>query len=225
MYLSGLLAGALVLGAHSLSASAVTQDTAKSEKETQATVPPTQNTAQEGPASTGTASEAKKAAEGKKAPDKNKPPSETKKPSEVNNVAKPAEESNTALPGSAGQAATRDSADKPAESTTQPAAASEPRKIVIRHGGIQEPAAQIVPDMPPGEANERKQKAEESLAGAEVRLRLLDIRSLDSQQKDTVTQIQNYMLKARSALRDGDTQRGYTLALKAYLLADDLVKH
>jgi hypothetical protein len=33
------------------------------------------------------------------------------------------------------------------------------------------------------------------------------------------------MTGARSALKDGDTQRAHTLASKAQLLSDDLAKH
>jgi hypothetical protein len=40
-----------------------------------------------------------------------------------------------------------------------------------------------------------------------------------------VVQIRQYMDVARSALNESDTQRAHTLALKAYLLSDDLVKH
>jgi hypothetical protein len=38
-------------------------------------------------------------------------------------------------------------------------------------------------------------------------------------------QIRHYIDGARSALKESDTQRAHTLALKAYLLSDDLVKH
>jgi hypothetical protein len=103
--------------------------------------------------------------------------------------------------------------------------AAEPRKVVVRHGGALEPRAQIVPDLPHQQAVEQRRDADEMLVGADDRLKLLGARTLTPEQRDTVTQIQNYMEKARAALRDGDTQRGHTLALKAYLLADDLVKH
>lgn len=101
----------------------------------------------------------------------------------------------------------------------------EPHKVVIRRGGTLEPGAQISPDIPPDEALKLRQKAEEMLAASEDRLKLLAGRTLGAPQQQTTTQIRNYMDKSRSALREGDAQRGHTLALKAYLLADDLVKH
>jgi hypothetical protein len=40
-----------------------------------------------------------------------------------------------------------------------------------------------------------------------------------------VGQIGNYMAGTRSALKEGDVRRASTLAQKAHLLAEDLVKH
>ena len=111
------------------------------------------------------------------------------------------------------------------KAAAQPPSDGEPRKIVVRQGGAQEPSAQIVPGMLPGEAAKQRQGAEEMLVSADDRLKQLAGRTLDAARQETVAQIRNYMEKARSALNDGDTQRGHTLALKAYLLADDLVKH
>jgi hypothetical protein len=116
-------------------------------------------------------------------------------------------------------------ATSPKTDEEKPPVEPEPHKVVVRHGGAPEPRAQIVPDLPPEQAIEQRKNADEMLVGAEDRLRLLGARTLDLEQQETVTQIRNYMAKARAALKDGDTQRGHTLALKAYLLADDLVKH
>jgi len=100
-----------------------------------------------------------------------------------------------------------------------------PRKIVVREGGVREPSAQLVPGMTPEEASRQRQKTEEMLASAEDNLRQLDERSLNSSQQDTVGQVRNYMEGSRAALKDGDTPRAHTLALKARLLSEDLLKH
>jgi hypothetical protein len=102
---------------------------------------------------------------------------------------------------------------------------AEPRKTVIRHGGALEPTAQIVPGMPREEAMHLRLDTEELLASAGGNLRTLGARGLESQPQETMTQIRDYMEKAQSALKDGDVRRAHTLALKAHLLADDLVKH
>ena len=111
------------------------------------------------------------------------------------------------------------------KSVPKPAPAGEPRKIVIREGGAIEPPAQIVPGMTPQEASRERQNAVELLTSTEENLKRLTARTLDSRQQETVAQIHYYADGARSALQDGDTQRAHTLALKAHLLAEDLVKH
>ena len=107
----------------------------------------------------------------------------------------------------------------------KPTPAGPPRKIVVREGGAIAPSAQIVPGLAPQEADQQRQHAVQLLASTEENLKRLSGRTLDSRQQETVAQIHNYTDGARSALREGDTQRAHTLALKAHLLADDLVKH
>jgi hypothetical protein len=100
-----------------------------------------------------------------------------------------------------------------------------PRKIVVREGGASEPAAQIAPGITPAEAARQRQNAERLLGSTDGQLKLLAGRALDAQQQETVGQIRNYMEGARSALKEGDTRRASTLAQKAHLLSEDLVKH
>jgi hypothetical protein len=111
------------------------------------------------------------------------------------------------------------------KSAPKPTPAGQPRKIVVREGGAIAPSAQIVPGLAPQEADQQRQHAVELLASTEENLKQLFGRRLDSRQQETVAQIHNYTDGARSALKEGDTQRAHTLALKAHLLADDLVKH
>jgi hypothetical protein len=96
---------------------------------------------------------------------------------------------------------------------------------MVREGGASEPAAQIAPDMTPAEAVSQRQNAERLLGSSDDQLKLLAGRTLDARQQETVGQIRNYMGGARSALQEGDLRRANTLAQKAHLLADDLVKH
>ena len=99
-----------------------------------------------------------------------------------------------------------------------------PRKIVVREGGAKEPAAQIAPGMTPEEAIRQRQDAEQLLSFAADKLKRLAGQTLDAPQQETVGQIRNYMDGARSALKEGDVRRANTLALKAHLLSEDLVK-
>jgi hypothetical protein len=100
-----------------------------------------------------------------------------------------------------------------------------PRKVVVREGGAREPAAQIAPGMTPAEASRQRQNAEQLLGSADGQLKQLEGRPLNDRQQETVGQIHNYLKVARSALKEGDVGRASTLAQKAYLLSDDLVKH
>lgn len=100
-----------------------------------------------------------------------------------------------------------------------------PRRIVVREGGANEPAEQIVPGMTPVEATRQRQNAEQWLASTSNQLEQLAARTLDARQQETVRQIRNYIEGARTALREGDVRRASTLAQKAHLLAEDLVKH
>ena len=99
-----------------------------------------------------------------------------------------------------------------------------PRKIVVREGGASEPAAQIAPGMTPAEATRQRHNAEQLLGATDDKLKRLAGRTLDAKQQETVGQIRNYMEGARSALKEGDVRRANTLAQKAHLLSEDLVK-
>jgi hypothetical protein len=99
------------------------------------------------------------------------------------------------------------------------------RKIVVREGGASEPAAQIAPGMTPAEATRQRQNAEQLLGATDDKLKRLAGRTLDAKQQETMGQIRNYMEGARSALKEGDVRRANTLAQKAHLLSEDLVRH
>jgi hypothetical protein len=109
--------------------------------------------------------------------------------------------------------------------STLPAVPGEPRKVVIHRGGTNEPTAQILPGITQEEAARQRQDAEQLLTAAESSLGQLAARSLGPRRQQTVVQIRQYIGVARSALKESDPQRAHTLALKAYLLSDDLVKH
>lgn len=99
-----------------------------------------------------------------------------------------------------------------------------PRKIVVRKGGATEPAAQIAPGMTPEETVRQRQTAEGLLAATDDQLQMLAVRAPDARRQETVGQIRNYMENARLALKEGDVRRANTLAEKAHLLSDDLVR-
>ena len=106
-----------------------------------------------------------------------------------------------------------------------PTPEGEPRRIVIHQGGASDTTAQILPGITPEEASRQRESSEQLLEASESSLKKLAGRSLDPTRQEMVVQTRQYMDGARSALKERDTQRAHTLALKAYLLADDLAKH
>ena len=72
--------------------------------------------------------------------------------------------------------------------------------------------------------DEQRLRAEtqQRIDGAEQRLRQIDPAKLASGQQDSLRTVQSFLDKAREALQAQDIQRAYTLADKAYLLADEL---
>lgn len=95
---------------------------------------------------------------------------------------------------------------------------------MVREGGANEPTAQLSPGMTQEQASRQRERTEQLLNATENNMRQLAGRSLNQNQQDTIAQIRNYMAGARSALKDGDPQRARTLAFKARLLSDELVK-
>jgi hypothetical protein len=152
-------------------------------------------------------------------------PSAAQAPAENQAAAVKQEKSNAAVPPASSSSARLATAPKKRRKHTAPPSDGGPRRIVVREGGASEPAAQIVPGIPPEEAARQRQKAENLLRSADGQIQQLSRRTLDARQQETVGQIRNYMDGARSALKEGDVQRASTLAEKAHLLADDLAKH
>jgi hypothetical protein len=102
---------------------------------------------------------------------------------------------------------------------------SDQNTTVVPEGGAKEPPAQIAPGLAPDEAKRNRQEAEQWLTATDGQLKELANRHLSEPRQEVVSQVRNYQLGARSALKEGDLRRAHTLALKAHLLADDMIKH
>jgi len=159
------------------------------------------------------------------AQDQTAPPSQADKPNDTS----PSDQSQGA-PNTAAQPASPPSSESetPNNAPAQPERkkpAVKSHRIVIRRGSTGEPTAQLAPGMTPEQAALHRKTTEGYLSSADGDLRKLATRNLNQNQQDTVSQIRYYMIDARSALDDGDLSRARTLAFKAHLLAEDLVKH
>ncbi len=95
------------------------------------------------------------------------------------------------------------------------------------------PPTRAIPDPPPvlspvlSAVDEQKLRADTQrrIEGASQRLRQIDPAKLASGEQDSLQTVQSFLEKAREALQAQDFQRAFTLADKAYLLADELSKH
>ena len=69
-----------------------------------------------------------------------------------------------------------------------------------------------------------RRDAQTRIEGTERLIRDIDRTKLVQQQEESFQTIQSFLSKAKEALSARDLQRAYTLADKAYLLADDLAR-
>lgn len=112
------------------------------------------------------------------------------------------------------------------KSSTKPSPPNEsPAKTVVRNGSTAEPEVKFSPDTTTDQQNRQRGKVNYLLNSTNDNLKKISTRQLNPTQQDAVTQIHSYMEQAKSALTEGDLQRGENLATKARLLSDDLLKH
>ena len=112
--------------------------------------------------------------------------------------------------------------------TSSPPSAAPQRPSTAAPASPPAPAATPPPVLSPvlSAVDEQRLRAEaqQRIDGAEQRLRQIDQAKLASSQHDSLQTVQSFLDKAREALVAQDIQRAFTLADKAYLLADDLAK-
>ena len=137
-----------------------------------------------------------------------------------------------APPRPAAPTAPADQPDEPAPRATPPPVTPAPPRVTVpappRPGAPTAPADVPPPVLSPvlSAADEQRLRADtqQRLDGTEQRLRQIDPAKLASAQQDSLRTVQSFLDKAREALQAKDIQRAFTLADKAYILADELSK-
>ena len=109
-------------------------------------------------------------------------------------------------------------ADVPKAAATE----SGPTKKIVPDGGAEDPIVDLSPGLSPQQASHQKE-TDQLLAASDANLQKLAGRQLNPGQQDTVKQIKDYMVQAKTAEKVGDVQRAHNLAVKASLLSADLV--
>jgi hypothetical protein len=98
-----------------------------------------------------------------------------------------------------------------------------PPKKVVRNGGSNETAVQLVGGATAEQAAQQR-SIDELAAATNANLKKLEGRQLGSSQQDMVSQVKQFMEQSKAAVGAGDLERGQNLATKAHLLSDELVK-
>jgi len=86
------------------------------------------------------------------------------------------------------------------------------------------PAPVLAPQASAEEEQRMKSQAERRIEGTERLVQRIDPSRLAREQRENYLTIQSFLVKAREALSTRDVQRAFTLADKAFLLADELSK-
>ena len=86
------------------------------------------------------------------------------------------------------------------------------------------PAPVLSPEVSPEEAERLSRETMARIDATEELVRPIDGKSLPPDEAETYSTIQNFLAKAREALGRRDLQRALTLADKAHILAEELVK-
>ncbi len=118
-------------------------------------------------------------------------------------------------------------ADSVAPGTTQtsktPPSPCPPPKVVVRQGGTSEPSIELAG----GAANQTAQQrdvANQILGSANANLKKIAGHPLSTGQQDMVNQVRQFMGQSKAAIDAGDLERARTLAWKAEVLSEELVK-
>jgi hypothetical protein len=94
----------------------------------------------------------------------------------------------------------------------------------VRQGGASEVAIPLAGGPGGDQATQQRNSANQMLAAADENLKKIAGQTLTANQQDMVNQIHQFMGQSKAATAAGDLDRAGTLAWKAQLLSEELVK-
>jgi hypothetical protein len=112
----------------------------------------------------------------------------------------------------------------PAAPLATPPAPPAPAQPPPRSAAIPREPPVLAPQASAEEEQRLKAQAERRIEGTEKLVLRIDPARLPREQQENYRTIQSFLVKAREALSTRDVQRAFTLADKAYLLADEMSK-
>jgi hypothetical protein len=110
------------------------------------------------------------------------------------------------------------------QSGTQTSTNCPPPKIVVQQGGIKEQSIQLAGGPNPDQSTQKRDAVNQLLEATDHNLKKTAGLQLSSEQQDTVSQARQFVEQSKTALAAGDLERARTLAWKAQVLSEDLVK-
>ncbi|MGC1644305.1 MAG: hypothetical protein WA741_00630 [Candidatus Sulfotelmatobacter sp.] len=116
-----------------------------------------------------------------------------------------------------------DSAAAGTAQTSKTPSPCPPSKVVVRQGGTSEPSIELAG----GAANQtahQRDVANQILGSANANLKKIAGHPLSAGQQDMVNQVRQFMGQSKAAIDAGDLERARTLAWKAEVLSEELVK-
>lgn len=104
------------------------------------------------------------------------------------------------------------------------ASAADHKKVVVRNGGARDESAQLAPGMTAEQEHNSRQVTGRLLDATDANLKSIAGRQLAAAQQSQLDEIRTYMKQSKEASDSGDLARAHTLAYKARLLSDELVR-
>jgi hypothetical protein len=101
---------------------------------------------------------------------------------------------------------------------------AQPGKVVVRNGGAKDGPVQLAPAMTQEQQLHDRENTAQLLSTTDAKLKSVAGRQLTPSQQSMLDQIHTYMRQAKEASDSGDLARAHTLAYKAHLLSDELLK-
>ncbi|HLW86057.1 MAG TPA: hypothetical protein VKR60_12640 [Candidatus Sulfotelmatobacter sp.] len=95
---------------------------------------------------------------------------------------------------------------------------------MVRNGGTSGGTVQLSGGSSSAKESPQRASTNRLLGSTEEELKKIGSLQLDSAQQETVKQIHQYMAQSKAALTAGDVDLAHNLAMKAHLLADELLK-
>jgi len=114
-------------------------------------------------------------------------------------------------------------AGAPADTSSKPTNCP-PSKKIVRQGGTSEPTIQIVGGATGAQASDARRNASDMLQSTEENLKKIETTQLNSNQQEMIKQVRQFVDQSKAATTAGDVDRARTLAWKAQLLSEELLK-